>query len=211
MAIAGWASMLVAGTIFFALAWDVATRAPLVLLDARVAAWLHLHGSNELAAVLFAVTQLNSTVGTGAMTLALAAVIATRREWYWLLSVALGVGGAMLLNLALKLSYARARPTFEDPWITLTSFSFPSGHTAGATAFYGVLAAYLVSRTYGHGRRAAIVTGAVLAVMLVAFSRMYLGAHFLSDVVAAAASTAAWLTLVLAVVHRQVKAARRRA
>ena len=208
MAVVGWVSLVLTGGLFLTLAWDVATHAPLVLLDARTAAWLHLHGSRGLTAFLLAVTQLNSTAGIGLMTVVLALVLARMREWYWLLSVALAVPGGMALNVLLKEAYERARPHFDDPLITLTSYSFPSGHTAGATAFYGVLAAFLVSRTYDPASRVAIVTAAVLAVILVGFSRMYLGAHYLSDVVAAAASTAGWLALCLSVVHELVKRAR---
>jgi len=202
MALLGWGSLLLAGALFFTLAWDVETRAPLVLLDARTAAWLHLHASLELVAFLYAVTQVNSTIGIGAMTIAFMLVLWKMRERYWMLSVFLAVPGALALNLLLKYSYERARPTFDDPFIALSSFSFPSGHTAGATAFYGVLAAFLVSRTYDPWKRVAIVAGAVFAVVLVAFSRMYLGAHYLSDVLAALCSSTAWLVLCLTV--RQV-------
>ena len=104
-----------------------------------------------------------------------------------------------------KFAFLRGRPQFDDPWVTLYSYSFPSGHTAGATAFYGVLAAFLVSRLYDPRHRIAVVAGAILAVVLVAFSRMYLGAHYLSDVVAATASTAAWLALCLTTVHGMAK------
>jgi len=210
MALVGWGSLLLAGTLFFMLAWDVETRAPLVLLDAQTAAWLHLHATLELVAFLYAVTQVNSTVGLGAMTIIFMIVLWRMKERYWLLSVFIAVPGALALNLLLKYSYERARPSFDDPFVALTSFSFPSGHTAGATAFYGVLAAFLVSRTYDPVKRISIVIGAVLAVVLVAFSRMYLGAHYLSDVLAAAASTAAWLTLTLSVVHQLVKTKRLR-
>ncbi|MEO5695192.1 MAG: phosphatase PAP2 family protein [Usitatibacter sp.] len=204
LALLGWGALLASISVFLTLAWDVTTQAPLVLLDARVANWLHTHGSLELTAFLYAVTQLNSTVGLVAMTLMLLGIQARMREWYWMLSVALVVGGGMLLNLLLKHLYQRARPVFDNPWVMLTTYSFPSGHTAGATAFYGVLAAFLVTRTRDRWSRAAIVCGAALAVALVAFSRMYLGAHYLSDVVAAAASTAAWLTLALSLVRSRV-------
>ena len=210
MALMGWASLVVAGAIFFTLAWNVETRAPLVLLDAKTAAWLHLHATLELVAFLYAVTQVNSTIGIGTMTIVLMVVLWRMRERYWLLSVFVAVPGSLALNLLLKYSYERARPTFDDPFIALSSFSFPSGHTAGATAFYGVLAAFLVSRTYDPWKRVSIVAGAVLAIVLVAFSRMYLGAHYLSDVLAAAASTAAWLALTLSVVHGLVKKRRQK-
>ena len=111
----------------------------------------------------------------------------------------------LLVNVVLKASYERMQPHFEDPLLVLTSFSFPSGHAAGATLFHGVLAAFLVSRTYDWRRRAAMVAGAIVAVALVAFSRMYLDAHYLSDVLAAICSSTVWLVLCLSAGHALVR------
>ena len=111
----------------------------------------------------------------------------------------------MLVNELLKLSYERARPQFDDPLLLLHSYSFPSGHTAAATVFYGTLAAFLVSRSYRHRTRALIVACAVGAIAMVAFSRIYLGAHYLSDVTAAVCSSTAWLVVCLSGVHALVR------
>jgi uncharacterized membrane protein YdjX (TVP38/TMEM64 family)/membrane-associated phospholipid phosphatase len=205
LAIAGWAAFLLAGLLFIAIAWNVSARSPLVRLDASLAAWLHAHGDPALTWVLMAVTHLNSTVAIGAWSGVFTAVLARMREKYWILTLWLAVGGGLLLNWLLKLSYERARPRFDDPLLTLTTYSFPSGHTAGAVVFYGVLAAFLVSRFHQPWKRLACVAGAIAAVALVAFSRMYLGAHYLSDVLAAICSSTAWLVLCLASVHALVR------
>ncbi len=211
LALAGWIAFVVAGAIFFALAWNVATHDTIVTIDARVADWLHRHASAPVTAVMLAITHANSTVAISAMSVLFAAALARMREWYWMMSVALAVGGGLLLNVALKHAYERARPRFDDPILTLDTYSFPSGHTAGAAVFYGVVAAFLVSRTSEHRRRAAWVAAAGAAIALVAFSRIYLGAHYLSDVLAAACSSTAWLVLSLAtvraIVHRRIEAA----
>lgn len=205
LAIAGWAAFLLAGLLFITIAWNVAARSPLVRLDASLAAWLHAHAEPALTWVLVAVTHLNSTVAIVAWSAVFTAVLARMREKYWILTLWLAVGGGLLLNWLLKLSYERARPRFDDPLITLTTYSFPSGHTAGAVVFYGVLAAFLVSRFHQPWKRLACVAGAIAAVALVAFSRMYLGAHYLSDVLAAICSSTAWLVLCLAGVHALVR------
>ena len=205
LAIAGWVSLVVAGWIFFELAWDVASHTGLVDLDAKVSAWMHAHGTPTLTTFFYAVTMANSIAGISAWSVIFGLVLARLREWYWLLTLALAVGGGMALNVLLKFSYERARPHFDDPWVTLSTYSFPSGHTAGATLFYGVLAAFLVSRFYDWPRRSACVTGAVIAIVLVASSRVYLGAHYLSDVIAAACSSTVWLVLCLTGVHGLVR------
>ena len=173
----------------------------LVAFDARVAHSLHEHGHPLLIALLLAITHLNSTVAIGAWSALFGAWLARRGERLWMLTLALSVGGAMLLNLLLKGAFERVRPRFDDPLLELGTYSFPSGHTAASVAFYGVLAAFLVSRTYDTRKRAACVAGAIAAVALVAFSRLYLGAHYVSDVLAAMCSSTAWLVLCLATGH----------
>jgi uncharacterized membrane protein YdjX (TVP38/TMEM64 family)/membrane-associated phospholipid phosphatase len=205
LALAGWSAFLLAGLLFLALAWSVTARSSLVALDESVSQWLHAHASPALVAFFLAVTHLNSTFGIAVWSAAFAAVLARLREKYWMLTLALAVGGGMLLNLLLKAAYERMRPRFDLPVLELESFSFPSGHTAAAVLFYGVLAAFLVSRTRERAKRVACVAVAVAAVVLVAFSRVYLGAHFLSDVVAAACSSIAWLALCLSAGHALVR------
>ena len=205
LAIAGWASFLLAGAIFITIAWNVATHASLVTIDARVAAWLHTHATSLATAVLLAVTTANSTVAVSVWGALFGAWLARRRQWAWLLSTAIAIGGGLGLNVLLKYAYERARPKFDDPMVSLETFSFPSGHTAGAVLLYGTLAAYFVSRTAEPWKRRAWVAGAIAAVVLVAFSRMYLGAHYLSDVVAAACASTAWLALCLSTVHGLVR------
>ena len=201
LAIAGWAAFLGAGALFFAIAWNVSARSSLAALDVQVAMWLHAHATPALTAILLAVTQLHSTVAVTVLSVVFAVALARLRERYWILTLACSVGGAMLLNLLLKQAYERARPHFDDPLVTLGTYSFPSGHTTAAVAFYGVLAAFLVSRFYDRRLRAAIATGAIAMIALVAFSRLYLGAHYLSDVLAALCSSTAWLVLCLSGGH----------
>ena len=205
LAIAGWAGFLLAGGIFLAVAWNVAMRDPIVVVDSNVASWFHAHLHDPLTKVMLAVS---ATHGIGAMALwsiAFGALLAKIREWYWVLTLALATVGGMVVNVTLKEAYERSRPHFDDPLVTLGTYSFPSGHTAAATIFYGVLAAFLVTRYRKHRTRVLIVTCAVLAVVTVAISRMYLGAHYFSDVVAAAASSTAWLVLCLSGGHALVR------
>ncbi len=103
----------------------------------------------------------------------------------------------MLVNVLLKHVFLRDRPTLSDHILTLASYSFPSGHVAAATLFYGVLAVFLASNIRTLRWRALIVTAAGALVILVGITRIYLGVHYFSDVVAAAAASTAWLVLCL--------------
>lgn len=205
LAIAGWVSLFAAGWLFLALAWNVATHDTIVVVDQEVAVWLHQHGTPWLTRAMLTVSTLNSTVAIVAWSAIFALVLARLREWYWMATLALTIAGGLTLNVVLKDAFERTRPHFDDPWVRLTTYSFPSGHTAGATLFYGVLAAFMVSRLRDWSARTASVLIAVLMVVVVAFSRMYLGAHFLSDVTAAACSSTVWLVVCLSAVHHVVR------
>ena len=85
--------------------------------------------------------------------------------------------------------------------MTLPSFSFPSGHVAGTALFYGVLGAMLVSKINIWRWRVFIVFTAIALVTLVSLSRVYLGVHYFSDVLAAFAEAVAWLSLCLMGTH----------
>ncbi len=124
-----------------------------------------------------------------------------RRERYWVAAFWLSVFGGLLLNKVLKLVFHRARPHFRDAIQTLTSYSFPSGHTMMAAVFYGVIAAYLFAKTRDWRWRVLIVLSASFLILLVGFSRIYLGAHYLSDVLGALAEGLAWLSLCLTLVY----------
>jgi undecaprenyl-diphosphatase len=206
LAIAGWAAFAIAGILFITIAWQVSGgESRLLALDERLSAWMEARHTPGLVALFLAVTHLNSMAAIGAWSVVFGIVLARLRERYWLLTLALAVGGGMILNLVLKGAFERLRPRFENPLLFLDTYSFPSGHTAASVAFYGVLAAFLVSRFHDRRRRAACVAGAIGAVALVALSRVYLGAHYLTDVLAAICSSTVWLVLCLAGGHAVVR------
>jgi membrane-associated phospholipid phosphatase len=180
---------------------DVINREPLTVIDAQLGTWLHAHATPSLTSAILVSTSLGSTIVVSCIAVALGLYLLWQRRFYWLGAVLSSVFGGMLLNKILKYVFHRARPQFTDPLLTLNSYSFPSGHTIMATTLYGVLAAYLITRTTDLRRRVLIVLATGFLILLVGFSRMYLGAHYLSDVLAAIAEGLAWLSLCLTVVH----------
>jgi undecaprenyl-diphosphatase len=194
---AGVLLLVVAAWIFGAIAEDVVTHDAFTVFDVRVANWLHAHAHarDGLTRAMLLVSRSHDTIGTLLMTALFALWLLARRARYWLLSLALAVPGGMLLNVLLKYAFQRTRPQFDDPIVALLTYSFPSGHTVAATLFYGVLAAYLCVTLPRWRTRAVVAVAACLMVALVAFSRIYLGAHYVSDVLAAMAEGCAWLAI----------------
>ena len=203
--------MVFASWVFGKIAVDVVTGSPLLAVDARVSIWLHQHANAALTRVMLGITHAHSLAAIIAYTLVTAAFLIGKKYWYWLLALAVSIPGGLLLNTLLKYAYHRVRPSFDDPLLTLGTYSFPSGHTAGTTLFYGFLTALLVSRIRTWSWRVALCMLAVLMIALVGLSRMYLGVHYLSDVIAAVAASTAWLALCLTTVDelRRRRAGRR--
>ncbi len=197
----GIAALLGASILFAMLAEEVFTGDLIVTLDRRVAVWLHVHSLPAVTTTMLAVTRMHSASGVTVLTLAFAGWLAWKRHRDWLLALLLVVPGGMAVNVLMKHAFHRARPIFEEPFLTPSWYSFPSGHTAGALLFYGVLAAFAMTHVATWRSRAWCAAAALAMVSLVGFSRVYLGVHYLSDVVGAALGSSAWLVFGLTVVN----------
>jgi undecaprenyl-diphosphatase len=189
------ALLLVAGLVFHALAEAVMGREAITVLDLQVAHWFNAHAFEPLTSLMYAVSALHSVVGMILLFCGLAWYLWRQQARYWLLALAFAVPGGMVLNVALKYFFQRTRPVFDDPLVTLATYSFPSGHTTAATCFYGLLVSYLVIARPAWSVRLGTVAACLAMVLLVAFSRVYLGAHYVSDVLAAMAESVAWLAV----------------
>jgi membrane-associated phospholipid phosphatase len=160
--------------------------------DQSIANWLHSHASDPLTEFFEAVTTLgNGVVLAGISAIAVYLLLRRGHQREGLL-VALAFVGAELLSYSLKLGFRRDRPFFTDPLASESTFSFPSGHSTVSLAVYGALAIVLARRLRGPAEVACLVAAAVL-ISLIGFSRLYLGVHFLTDVLAGFAAGTAWL------------------
>lgn len=101
--------------------------------------------------------------------------------------------GAWGLNHALKDFFARSRPSFER-LIVVHGYSFPSGHAMISTAFYGMLGYFLyryLLKSYKSGWPVIVLT--ILFILMISISRVYLGVHYMSDILAGLAAGSLWL------------------
>ncbi len=111
------------------------------------------------------------------------AVIAYMRLRWRLMTAFCLVGAAIGFNTIIKNSFGRARPnTLYVGQMKLKSYSFPSGHTLGATVFYGLLA-YIAYKTLPTPWNMIVAGVLVLLIILIGLSRIYLGAHYPTDVI----------------------------
>ncbi|MBE3077176.1 phosphatase PAP2 family protein [Clavibacter michiganensis subsp. michiganensis] len=132
-----------------------------------------------------------------------------RRSWTPIILVVAAGGGSLLLTIAGKDLIGRARPALADavpPYET--SPSFPSGHTLNAVAIAGILAYLLLLRQHRRVTRVLSIAVAVVFAVTIGISRVYLGHHWFTDVLAAFFLSGAWLAVVITA-HRLYLTARR--
>lgn len=184
-----------ASWLFGSIAADVSRGDPPSALDASITHWFHARATPWATRGVLLFTNLHSTAGITIFALLLAFYLAWKRFGRWLLTLVLAVPTGMLINALLKQVFMRARPDLGEPLLTLSTYSFPSGHVASATLFYGVLAAFLCTRIRSWRWRVMIGLAACMQVALVGVTRLYLGVHYFTDVIAAVAWSAAWMSL----------------
>jgi undecaprenyl-diphosphatase len=186
-----------AGSLTFArIAEDYLTDDPLARWDVSFARWLSQHRDPSGLEFFRAITNL----GSGAFVLVVVAIafaaLCRRRHFVDATLLPLAVVGAVLVNLILKLSFQRNRP--EVAFIHLETYSFPSGHAMTSTAVYGALAYLLWGRFPSPRPRVLMLSATAVLVGTICFSRLYLGVHYLSDVLAGIAAGFTWLSLAIA-------------
>lgn len=183
--------------LFFGVLEDVLSNDPLVQVDRSVYAMLQALRTAWGDSVMVAITELGSAPVVISVTAAVSLWLAVKRFWhtlgYWLAAA----GFAQLLVWTLKFTLGRARPT--EIYSGIERFSFPSGHAAMNIVVYGFLA-FLLARSKPTGAKIAITLAAVMVIAPIALSRLYLGAHWFSDVLASLSLGLAWVAL-LGIAH----------
>ncbi|MFC5497413.1 phosphatase PAP2 family protein [Caenimonas terrae] len=168
------------------------------MIDLPLSAWFHANQIPLATKLMLLVSLWHSTIGILTMSAVLGLVLYRYGRTWWLLALALAVPGGMLLNVLVKNLVQRPRPHFADAVLTLPTYSFPSGHTAGAALFYGFLTALVFAHPGARRWRWAMAVAAVAMVLLVGLSRIYLGLHYFTDVAGAIVEAVLWLALCLA-------------
>jgi undecaprenyl-diphosphatase len=160
--------------------------------DRAVLVWIHAHSPGWLDGPMRLVTAL----GYYWVVLPLLAVVVFvfyRKGWKLSASLLLvSTVGSSLLTTVLKAVFERARPELFDSGYAASFYSFPSGHATVAVGFYGTLTLILAYRLSGFARWVVVVCG-VLLVLLIGFSRLYLGVHYPTDVLAGFLAAPLWV------------------
>ncbi|MGL5442567.1 MAG: phosphatase PAP2 family protein [[Mycobacterium] stephanolepidis] len=171
-------------------------------VDHHTLGWLEIHRHGWLTAVAVVVTHLGSPTAVS-----IATVVAALMIWRFTRSartaatVAVAVAAAFFLAAVAKWTVGEHRPPGEAQLVAESGWSFPSGHVTGTAALAGILTVVVAYR-YRDWRRQAALLGTIVAVLAVAGSRLYLGDHWMVDVLAGIVLSTAVVTIAAAALHR---------
>lgn len=160
--------------------------------DSFVRAAVHQHASPGLTRLMTGFSFIGSVATISVLCGALVSALLYFRRIRLAALLGITMVGMAALDFSLKLAFHRPRPVAffgSSP----ASYSFPSGHAFGALCFYGVLAAIFAARARGKAAKWCIWTGAVLLIGMIGLSRIYLGVHYPSDVIAGYCAGAVWV------------------
>ena len=183
--------------VFVDLARDVVTTGALPY-DRSVMLWLHVRESPGMTTTMSAVTELGGVVAVPIIAVAWAGLLWWRGRRRDAALLAAAVIGSTLLNAVLKAVFQRDRPDFWEHLVVEDSYSFPSGHAMASMS----LAAALVVIAWSSRWRWPAIALATVYVLVVGVSRLYLGVHFPSDVLAGWCVAVAWVVVVAVVLDR---------
>ncbi|MDQ3833889.1 MAG: bifunctional DedA family/phosphatase PAP2 family protein [Actinomycetota bacterium] len=183
--------------LFGELAENLTSNDPLVRFDKTVAATLHGQATPAFTTVFLLITSLGTLEALGTLGLLVAVIYSVRRRWLYVGAWIAALAGGEALDQLLKELFARPRPSFVDPLLLETGYSFPSGHAMMSLVTSGMLAYFAVLALQSWRARVAVIFGAALLALLIGFSRIYLGVHYFSDVVAGFAAGAIWLSILI--------------
>jgi undecaprenyl-diphosphatase len=186
----------IASLVFFGWLADEVLEGETRHFDDVTRAAVHTLASPALTTTMRGISFLGSTLFLTAATIFIVAWFALRKWGREAKLFAITMIGASILNTTLKLAFKRPRPI---PFFDLTppeTYSFPSGHSLASCCFFAGLAAILSGRV--KSRRARTITWIVASIMflLIGLSRIYLGVHFTTDVIAGFAAALIWILVI---------------
>lgn len=182
------AAMLI---LFGVLAWKTIFRQATGIFDSAFIWLIRYFASSELDRIMITITNLGFGFSYGVIVFITISTLVALRRWIELKGLTICLLGGSALNEMLKRLFERARPeAFQI--VAESGFSFPSGHAMVSLCFYGIVAFLIVRKRSLHWR----IAGAIIAVLLIlaiGISRIYLGVHYPSDVIAGYVAGATWL------------------
>ncbi|MGB3135171.1 MAG: phosphatase PAP2 family protein [Nodosilinea sp.] len=163
------------------------------VFDEHILLWIHQFANPALDRAMLAITQLGNPSTVVPLACIGVSWFCFRRRWQMAMFFFITCLGGAVLSTGLKLAFSKVRPALWPQLITETTYSFPSGHALGSMVLYGLIA-YLLANRYAN-LRGLIYGVAVVLIAAIGLSRLYLGVHWPTDVLAGYSTGFLWLSV----------------
>jgi membrane-associated phospholipid phosphatase len=164
-------------------------------LDRSLLLWIHQFANPQLDGVMLFITALGDPGMVITVFISTSAWLGMKRRYSDAIRFSIVCTGGILINQVMKLFFAKPRPELWTRLISETSFSFPSGHAVGSMVVYGFIA-YILAKEFQELRQFIYATASIL-IISIGFSRLYLGVHYPTDIIAGYGIGILWLTTCL--------------
>jgi undecaprenyl-diphosphatase len=192
------ALVAVVGTYAFAKLASLVRKGYTQPFDEAVLRWMERHQTAWLEHLMVEITMLGTWIVVLAIVSIAGLFLWLSRHKYSATLLLVATAGGIILDNILKVGFSRPRPRIFEWGTTVSSYSFPSGHAMSATVVY-VTVAYLAARLQKtHAARLATLVVAGVIIAAICFSRLYLGVHYPSDVMAGVVLGLAWAAFCMA-------------
>jgi membrane-associated phospholipid phosphatase len=175
---------------------DELIEAELYHFDQTIIDWIQSFVKPQLTSIMKIFTFLGSPLALFLLLIISASSMVWQKKRWEAFFLVIGIAGGGVFNLLLKWIFHRQRPTLHR-LIEETGYSFPSGHSMGSFIFYGMLCMLLFMFLKSRTAKVIIIMSTVLIIVMIGLSRIYLGVHYPSDVLAGYAAGGVWLTICL--------------
>jgi undecaprenyl-diphosphatase len=190
----GGLAALGAGYLFLSLALHFRlTTSAVYRADQAAHAWFQHQRSPGLTALFSTMTLIGGTIGLSSLVAVLLTLLLVWKERASALYLVLTAVGGALLNLGLKMIFARARPDLTSAISVARWYSFPSGHAMDSFVVFGSMAYLALRQPWRWRVESACLAGALTLAALIGVSRIYLGVHWLSDIIGGWCAATVWL------------------
>ena len=186
-------SVFVTAVLLFAILAVIVGSGVTNALDSSILLAINSLSSPWLNTFFVAFTELGGVIVVSVVAIILVLLFLAKRNYIRALLIAVGIGGVAAMNLLLKSIFERARPDLWDWIVTETHTSFPSGHATASMA----LALCIVYLLWNTKWRKATIIAASVYLLLIGFSRLYLGVHFPTDILGGWLLGIGWMALVI--------------
>lgn len=172
-------------------------EATILTLDSSILRAVQSHRTAGLILFFIIITQFGSAFIAAAFTIAAALIFYTHKYYRYLIALLVALAGDSIFILFIKDTVKRARPEAASRLVAETGFSFPSGHTFTAICLYGVLTFFVVNKVKNPIVKLIFGLLGIFLILSVSFSRVYLGVHWPSDVIASFIVGTSFVTVIL--------------